>query len=90
MWGASEFVATGTLRRYDGEPLLARLDGRRTLVMVGQYDEARPQTAAAFAHRVPGCETAVIPGAAHGTVTDRPEESVAILRAFLARQDGLV
>lgn len=89
MWGASEFVATGTLRRYDGEPLLARLDGRRTLVMVGQYDEARPQTAAAFARRIPGCESAVIPGAAHGAVTDRPEESVAVLRGFLARQDAL-
>lgn len=88
MWGASELVSTGTLRRYDGEPLLARLDGRRTLFMVGQYDEARPQTAAAFARAVPGCENAVIPGAAHATVTDRPEESVAILRAFLRRQDA--
>ncbi len=90
MWGASEFVSTGTLKRYDGEPLLARLDGRRTLFMVGQYDEARPQTAAAFARRIPGCESAVIPGAAHGTVTDRPEETVAILRGFLSRQDTLV
>lgn len=89
MWGASEFVATGTLADYDGEPLLARLDGRRTLFMVGQYDEARPQTAAAFAARVPGSELAVLPGAAHGTMIDRSEETVATLRGFLDRQDAL-
>lgn len=89
MWGASEFVATGTLRTYDGEPLLARLDGARTMLMVGQYDEARPITAGGFAARVPGCELAVIPGAAHATMIDRPEETVAVLRAFLERQDAL-
>lgn len=90
MWGASEFVATGTLRRYDGEPLLARLDARRTLLMVGQYDEARPATALAFAKRMPGSEIAVIPGAAHATMIDRPDETVATLRGFLGRQDVLV
>ena len=31
MWGSSEFVSTGTLKDYDGEPLLAKLDGRNTL-----------------------------------------------------------
>ena len=31
MWGSSEFVSTGTLRTYNGEPLLAKLDGPRTL-----------------------------------------------------------
>jgi L-proline amide hydrolase len=45
MWGPTEFSSTGTLRSYDGEPLLARLDGRHTLWIVGQYDEARPETA---------------------------------------------
>ena len=88
MWGASEFVSTGTLKTYDGEPLLARLDGARTLFLVGQYDEARPVTTLDFAARVPGSEVAVVPGAAHGLFTDRPEESAAILRAWLTRQDA--
>ncbi len=88
MWGKSEFVSTGTLKSYDGEPLLAKLDGTRTLFIVGQYDEARPVTAAEFADRVPGSELAVIPGAAHGTLSDRPEETVALLRAWLDRQDA--
>lgn len=89
MWGASEFVCTGTLKDYDGEPLLARLDGKRTLFLGGQYDEARPSTLAGFAARVPGAELATIPGAAHGIFADRPEETVALLRAWLARQDAL-
>jgi len=88
MWGASEFVATGSLKEYDGEPLLAKLDGRRTLMIVGQYDEARPVTAAGFAERIPGAEFAVVPGAAHGIFGDRPEETIALLRGWLDRQDA--
>jgi proline-specific peptidase len=89
MWGASEFVSTGSLRDYDGEPLLVKLDGKRTLFIGGQYDEARPPTLAGFAARVPGAEFATIPGAAHGIFADRPQETVALIRAWLARQDAL-
>ena len=88
MWGDSEFVSTGTLKDYDGEPLLAKLDGPRTLFMVGQYDEARPTTAIGFAQRVPGAELAVIPGAAHGLFGDRPDETIGVLRGWLSRHDA--
>lgn len=88
MWGSSEFVATGTLKSYDGEPLLARLDGARTLFIDGQYDEARPVTLNRFAARVPGAEFAVVPGAAHGFLGDRPDEAIGILRPWLRRQDA--
>lgn len=87
MWGASEFVSTGTLKNYDGEPLLARLDGPRTLFMVGQYDEARPATVADFATRVPGAEFAVIEGAAHGILNDNSEAFLATLGRWLRRRD---
>lgn len=87
MWGRSEFVATGTLKDYDGEPLLARLDGPRTLFIGGQYDEARPATLQGFAARVPGAEFAVVPGAAHGFLGDRPVEALGILRGWLNRHD---
>jgi proline iminopeptidase/L-proline amide hydrolase len=87
MWGSSEFVATGTLRNYDGEALLMKLDGPRTLFIDGQYDEARPATLGAFAARVPGAEFAVVPGAAHGFLSDRPEEALGILRPWLEQQD---
>ena len=87
MWGRSEFVATGTLKDYDGEPLLAKLDGARTLFIGGQYDEARPSTLAAFAARVPGAELAVVPGAAHGFFADRPVETLGLLRGWMQRHD---
>jgi proline-specific peptidase len=89
MWGATEFSATGTLKTYDGEPLLDRLDGPRTLFMVGQYDEARPATTIGFSRRAKGSELAVVPGAGHATFTDRPEETVAVLRQWLRRRDRL-
>ena len=88
MWGSSEFVATGTLRDYNGEPLLAKLDGPHTLFIDGQYDEARPVTLGAFAQRVPGAEFGVVPGAAHGFFRDRPEEALGTLRPWLRRQDA--
>jgi proline iminopeptidase/L-proline amide hydrolase len=88
MWGRSEFIATGTLKDYDGEPLLSRLPGNRTLFMVGQYDEALPSTVEGFALRTPGSDFAVVPGAAHGMFSDRPEETLGILRPWLRRQDA--
>jgi len=87
MWGSSEFVATGTLKDYDGEPLLAKLDGPRTLFIDGQYDEARPTTLGGFAARVPGADFAVVPGAGHSIFSDRPEEALGILRPWLREQD---
>jgi proline iminopeptidase/L-proline amide hydrolase len=87
MWGSTEFAATGTLRDYDGEPLLAKLDGARTLFIAGQHDEARPSTLAAFAARVPGAEYAVVPGAAHGFFNDRPVETLGLLRGWMERHD---
>lgn len=89
MWGSSEFVSTGSLKEYDGEPLLARLDGRRTIFVGGQYDEARPTTLAGFAAQVTGAEFATVPGSAHGLFADRPAETVAMIRAWLARQDAM-
>jgi proline iminopeptidase/L-proline amide hydrolase len=88
MWGASEFVGTGSLRDYDGEPLLARLDGARTLFIGGQYDEARPATLAGFAERVPGASFAVIEDAAHSIANDNPEALIATLRRWLRGHDA--
>ena len=87
MWGSSEFVSTGTLKNYNGELLLAKLRGQHTLFIDGQYDEARPSTLGAFAARVSGADFAVVPGAAHGFLNDRPEEALGILRPWLERQD---
>jgi proline iminopeptidase/L-proline amide hydrolase len=87
MWGTSEFVSTGSLRDYDGEPLLARLDGARTLLVGGQYDEARPATLAGFAERIPGASFAVIEDAAHSILSDNPDALRATLRRWMQRHD---
>ena len=87
MWGPSEFTATGTLRDFDvtdSLPLIAV----PTLFMTGEYDEARPSTVETHAALVPGAEVAIIPGAAHVTMHDNPEESVGVVRDFLRRVDG--
>ena len=87
MWGRTEFVITGSLRNYNGEHLLSRLNATRTLFVTGQYDEARPQTVQMFAARLPGSELAVIPGAGHAIANDRPDELVAVVSHWLMRND---
>ncbi len=87
MWGPSEFRSRGTLANYDAVPLLARIDGARTLFLIGQYDEARIDTVQEFVALTPGAELGVVPGAAHGFFTDRPAETEAILRAWFSRHD---
>jgi proline iminopeptidase/L-proline amide hydrolase len=88
MWGRAEFTASGTLQHYDGRPLLARLDNRRTLFVAGAHDEARPATVRAFAAAVPGgAGFAEIPDAAHSVMNDNPQRFLAVLRPWLAARD---
>jgi proline iminopeptidase/L-proline amide hydrolase len=87
MWGRAEFSASGTLKDYDGTPLLARLDGPRTLFIAGEQDEAIPGTITGFARAVPGAEFAMIPHAAHLALCDNPEAYLALLRPWLAERD---
>jgi proline iminopeptidase/L-proline amide hydrolase len=87
MWGRAEFTASGTLKDYDGRPLLKKLDGPRTLFLAGEHDEATPATVAAFARDVPGATFAVIPDAAHSAMADNPAAYLGILRPWLAAHD---
>ena len=86
MWGRAEFTASGTLKDYDGRPLLKRLDGRRTLFVTGEHDEALPATVAGFA-KVAGATFKLVPDAAHTAMNDSPEAYLAILRPWLAAHD---
>lgn len=88
MWGPVEFRATGTLRDYDGEPLLARLDGRRTLFVAGEHDEARPATVAGFARRVSGAQYRTISGAAHAILRDAPERYLPLISGWCRRHEA--
>jgi len=87
MWGRAEFTATGTLKDYDGRPLLKKLDGARTLFLAGEHDEARPVTVEGFA-RDAGARFAVVPDAAHMAMGDNPAGYLRALRPWLAAHDA--
>ncbi|MBY0505543.1 MAG: proline iminopeptidase-family hydrolase [Bryobacteraceae bacterium] len=85
MWGPSEFHATGSLRSFD---VTSRLGELRlpVLLMVGEFDEARPETAARYQKMIPGAKLAVIPGAAHATLNDNREAALRALGEFLGQR----
>ncbi len=84
MWGPSEFCATGTLKKYDRTKDLKKLSVP-TLFIVGQHDEATPETARHFAAKIKESEVAVIKGASHSVFTEKPKEAQAKLNQFLER-----
>jgi proline iminopeptidase len=86
MWGPSEFTATGTLANFDVTDSLAMIE-LPTLFTTGEHDEAVPTTVQWFASLMPNAEVAIIPGAAHLTMQDAPEENVQVVREFLRRVD---
>lgn len=87
MWGPSEFTATGTLRDYDATGWIGEIDVP-VLFTTGEFDEARPSTVRRQAALVPGAEMVVIPGAAHLTMHDNPDETNRVVGDFLRRVDG--
>jgi proline iminopeptidase len=88
MWGPSEFTATGTLRNYNREPDLAKLD-LPVLFTVGRYDEATPETVQHFQSLVPGAEIQIFEESAHLTMLDEPDTYAEAIRSFLNNVDGL-
>lgn len=82
MWGPSEFVSTGTLRDYDRLQRLPELD-LPVMFLVGEHDEARPETMREYQALVPGSIVKVIAGAAHVANVDRPEAFNEALAAFM-------
>ncbi len=86
MWGPSEFVVTGTLRDYDGEPLLPKVSVP-TLLVAGEYDEARPETLKGFAARMQNASFQMVEGSGHWIENDRPEQHRTVLRRWLDSKD---
>lgn len=82
MWGPSEFHATGSLKSFD---VTGRLGELRlpVLLMVGEFDEATPGTAARYQKLIPDAKLEVIPGAAHGLLHDNREGTLRALETFL-------
>ncbi len=83
MWGPSEFHATGSLKTFDLTKDLGKLK-LPTLLVVGEFDEARPATAARYQKLIPGSRLEVIPNAAHALWWDNPDTTLRIFRNFFS------
>lgn len=86
MWGPGEIAATGTLKRYDGEPLLSRI-AVPTLVLCGDHDEMTPAALKPLVARIAGARLVVVPDAGHAVASDQPQHYVAAIRNHLAAND---
>lgn len=86
MWGPSEFTATGTLTDYDRLSQLPQVVAP-TLLLAGEYDEARPATVAYYQSLIPRAAFVEIPNSGHVTLNDNPKETIAVIRGFLRKSD---
>ena len=88
MWGPSEFTATGNLLTYNRLAYLSTIKVP-TLLVAGEFDEARPSTIQRYQTMIPGAEFKMIKNSGHATMQDNKEEYLATLKAFLDKVDNL-
>lgn len=86
MWGPGEIRATGSLKTYDGEPLLPRV-AAPTLVITGEYDEMTADVLKPLVARMPAARLVVVPDAGHSLPATHSEDYVQAVRAHLALHD---
>lgn len=82
MWGASEFNASGTLKRYNRVKMLKKIT-IPTLFICGQYDEATPETVKRYAKMLKGAKLKVIRGGSHVLSHEKPRELIKAVRNFI-------
>ena len=82
MEGPSEFTITGTIKTYDRTPDLGKLK-LPVLYIVGDHDEANPETSKYYQSLTPGAKLETIQNAGHLTMQDNPEQHNRVLAAFL-------
>ena len=82
MWGASEFHATGTLKKYDRVTDLARISCP-TLIICGEHDEAQPATGKRYSKIIPDAQFTSIKGASHAILAERPKQLIKTIGDFI-------
>lgn len=87
MWGPTEFYATGNLLDFDVSDRLDELD-LPVLLVVGEFDEARPERMREFQRQIPDAQLVVIDGAAHGTIALKPDRYMEVVGNFLRNVEG--
>jgi proline iminopeptidase len=81
MWGPSEFCATGSLKGYNGKPLLKQIN-IPVLFISGQYDEATPQSAKNFSKMLKEGYFKEIKQASHSSLREKKTETLKAFKTF--------
>jgi proline iminopeptidase len=87
MWGASEFSATGTLKNYNRVNELRQISCP-TLLVCGQYDEARPATARRYTRLIPDARFSEIRGASHAIIAEKPRQLLHTVGTHITQADA--
>lgn len=83
MWGPAEFFSNGTLKDFDRIDRLHELN-LPVLFIIGEYDEARPDTVREYQRRIAGSELVILPDAGHASNSDQPVLFDNAVKRFLA------
>ena len=84
MWGPSEFTAIGNLANYDRVDRLKEI-AVPSLLLAGEFDEARPGTVRYFQSLIPGSLFKEIKNSGHVTMHDNLPETISAINEFLNR-----
>ncbi len=88
MNGPSEFHVIGTIKDWDVTGDLGRIQAP-TLLFCGEHDEVTPATVEQAHRGIDGSEFVVMEGCSHMSQEERPRETLAMVRDWLARvEDG--
>jgi proline-specific peptidase len=87
MNGPSEFHVIGTIKDWDITDRIGQIDVP-TLIFCGLYDEVTPATTEVAHRLIPGSEYRVLAESSHMAQAEQPEETFALVRAFLSRAEG--
>lgn len=86
MWGPSEFKPTGSLKTYDRVNDLKKITCPVQIV-VGEHDEATPQTAKKYAKLIKGAEFTIVKQASHAIMQERPKQMMKLVQDFIKKND---
>ncbi|MCC6953148.1 MAG: hypothetical protein IT290_03425 [Deltaproteobacteria bacterium] len=84
LWGPSEFLCTGSLKRFNAEPILRTIDVP-TMFLRGEHDEVMKDTLSSFAQLVPKSQLKTLAGCSHLGYQEEPAAYLQTIRGFLRR-----
>ncbi|AEP28252.1 proline iminopeptidase-family hydrolase [Brumicola nitratireducens] len=82
MWGVTDFNGYGTLKDYDITDKLKDISVP-SLVICGEFDEARPRTCHRYANMIENATTVIVPDAGHATMSADEAMYIKTVRDFL-------